>query len=66
MKPFLKPLGGRANHAGTVHVIDAKSGKVLHKTNMGEPGDDQTRATIAVAHGNLFIRTNSRLYCIGS
>ena len=54
------------NHAGTVHVIDAKSGKVLHKTNMGEPGDDQTRATIAVAHGNLFIRTNSRLYCIGS
>ena len=54
------------NHAGTVHVIDAKSGKVLHKTNMGDPGDDQTRATIAVAHGNLFIRTNSRLYCIGS
>ena len=38
------------NHAGTVHVIDAKSGKVLHKTNMGDPGDDQTRATIAVAH----------------
>ena len=37
------------NHAGTVHVIDAKSGKVLHKTNMGEQGDDQTRATIAVA-----------------
>tara|TARA_B100000579_G_scaffold99748_1_gene79213 strand:+ start:191 stop:1525 length:1335 start_codon:yes stop_codon:yes gene_type:complete len=53
------------NHAGLVHVIDAKSGKVLHKANMGESGDDQTRASIAVAHGNLFVRTNSRLYCIG-
>ena len=53
------------NHAGTVHVIDAKSGQVLHRAEMGEAGDDRTRASIAVAHGSLFIRTNSRLYCIG-
>ena len=53
------------NHAGLVHVVDANNGKVLHKAEMGEKGDDQTRASIAVAHGKLFIRTNSRLYCIG-
>ncbi|MBC8245456.1 MAG: PQQ-binding-like beta-propeller repeat protein [Verrucomicrobia bacterium] len=53
------------NHAGVVHVIDAKSGKVLHRAEMGEAGDDQTRASVAIAHGRLFIRTNSRLFCIG-
>ncbi|MEE2948357.1 MAG: PQQ-binding-like beta-propeller repeat protein [Verrucomicrobiota bacterium] len=53
------------NHAGTVHVIDAKSGTLLHKAEMGESGDDQTRASVAIAHGRLFIRTNSRLFCIG-
>jgi len=53
------------NHAGVVHVIDAKSGSVLHRAEMGEPGDDQTRASVAIAHGRLFIRTNSRLFCIG-
>jgi outer membrane protein assembly factor BamB len=53
------------NHAGVVHVIDAKSGNVLHRAEMGEAGDDQTRASVAIAHGRLFIRTNSRLFCIG-
>ena len=53
------------NHAGTVHVIEAASGKVLHRAAMGEDGDDQTRASITVAHGRLFIRTNSRLFCVG-
>ena len=52
------------NHAGVVHVIDAKSGSVLHRAEMGEPGDAQTRASVAIAHGRLFIRTNSRLFCI--
>ena len=53
------------NHAGTVHVVDAGSGRVLHRAAMGESGDDQTRASIAVAHGRLFIRTKSRLFCVG-
>ena len=53
------------NHAGTVNVIDAKSGRVLHRAEMGEAGDEQTRASVAIAHGRLFIRTNSRLFCIG-
>ena len=32
---------------------------------MGDQGDDMTRSTIVAAHGQLFIRTNKKLYCIG-
>jgi outer membrane protein assembly factor BamB len=53
------------NHAGEVFVVDAKSGKLLNRTMMGEKGDDQTRASIAVAGNQLFIRTNGTLYCVG-
>lgn len=53
------------NFAGEVVTVDAASGRILERIAMGEPGDDRTRATIAVAHGQLFIRTNRRLYCIG-
>jgi len=31
---------------------------------MDEQGAD-LRSSIAVAHGNLFVRTNGKLYCIG-
>ena len=41
------------------------NGKLLHRVQMGEKGDDLTRASVAIAHGRLFIRTNSRLFCIG-
>lgn len=53
------------NFAGEVVVFDAATGKQLQVIPMGEPRDDRTRSTIAVAHGRLFIRTNHRLYCIG-
>lgn len=53
------------NFAGDVVVVDAKEGKVLSTVAMGEPDDDMTRSTIVAAHGHLFIRTNSRLFCIG-
>jgi outer membrane protein assembly factor BamB len=53
------------NFAGDVVVVDANKGEVLSTVAMGEPGDDMTRSTIAVAHGQLFIRTNHKLYCIG-
>ncbi|GIT05814.1 MAG: hypothetical protein CM1200mP29_12250 [Verrucomicrobiota bacterium] len=49
-------LGGwqnlRAEPRRTVHV-SSKSGKVLHRAARGEAGDDQTRASITVAHGRL-------------
>jgi hypothetical protein len=32
---------------------------------MGDDGDDKLRSGIAVSQGNLFIRTGSKLYCIG-
>jgi len=53
------------NHAGETFVVSAKDGKVLHRTLMGERGDDMTRASIAVSRGQLFIRTNGMLYCVG-
>lgn len=54
------------NHAGMVYVVQAASGKVLHQADMGEAGDDHTRASVAIAQGGLFIRTNSRLYHVAS
>jgi len=53
------------NFAGEVAVIEAQSGKVLQVAAMGEPGDTTTRSSIAVAGGQLFIRTNQRLFCVG-
>ena len=53
------------NHSGEVFVLDAKEGKILHRTAMGEKGDDLIRASIAISGGQLFIRSNSTLYCVG-
>jgi len=53
------------NFAGEVAVVNAASGAVLNTIAMGEPGDDQTRSAIAVSGGELFIRTNHKLFCIG-
>ena len=54
------------NHNGEVFVIDAGTGKILHRALMGDHlDDDRIRSCIVVAHNNLFIRTNSKLYCIG-
>jgi outer membrane protein assembly factor BamB len=52
------------NFRGEVVVVEAESGKLLGTIPMGEPGDTDTRSTIAAAHGQLFIRTNGKLFCI--
>ncbi len=52
------------NFAGEVLVLDAGEGKVLGNMAMGEPGDDKTRASVAIAHHALFIHTNHKLYCV--
>jgi outer membrane protein assembly factor BamB len=54
------------NFAGEVVVVDVNKGEVLMQTPMGESGDDMTRSSIALAHNQLFIRTNSKLFCVGS
>jgi outer membrane protein assembly factor BamB len=53
------------NFKGEVAVVSASDGSILSTIPMGEPEDDMTRSTIAVAQGHLFIRANQRLYCVG-
>jgi outer membrane protein assembly factor BamB len=44
------------NLNGDVFVVDAATGKLLGENQMDEEGSE-IRSSIAVAHGNLFIRT---------
>ncbi|MGI9242999.1 MAG: PQQ-binding-like beta-propeller repeat protein [Verrucomicrobiales bacterium] len=54
------------NHRGEAFVFaTGPEFQLLHKTEMGEGKDGQIRSTIAVSGGNLFIRTDDKLYCIG-
>ncbi len=54
------------NFKGEVFVVAAdKEFKILHIAAMGDEGDNDLRACIAIAHDNLFIRTGSKLYCVG-
>jgi len=52
------------NHNGHIAIVNPKNGKIINTIEMGD-NDRFVRATIAVAHNNLFIRTGSKLYCIG-
>jgi outer membrane protein assembly factor BamB len=54
------------NHHGDVVVVDAESGKVVHRAAMGEEDDDFTCSTIVVAHGCVYVRTNAKLFCIAA
>ena len=49
---------------GDVYVVDAESGALL-STNVMAPGENEIRSSIAASHGALFIRTNTKLYCVG-
>ena len=53
------------DHDGLAMVVNAADGKILHRAAMAAEGEERIRSTIAVAGGNLFIRTNKHLYCIG-
>jgi outer membrane protein assembly factor BamB len=55
------------NQGGETFVVSAQddSFQLLHRVSMGGPEDDSVRSSIAIAGGNLFIRTDRRLYCIG-
>ncbi len=53
------------NHAGLVVVVDAEKGELLAGVPMGEEDDDRICSSLAVAHGRLFVRTNSSLFCVG-
>lgn len=49
---------------GEVHVFDAADGKLLATNPMAEQ-EEELRSTVAVSQGNLFIRTERKLYCVG-
>lgn len=53
------------NFVGTVVVVDAADGVVLNEISMQDPEDDPVRSSVVAAYGNLFIRTNTKLYCVG-
>jgi outer membrane protein assembly factor BamB len=54
------------NFSGQVAIFSAASGKLLRVIPMDETTDrDPIRASIAAAHGQLFIRTTHKLYCVG-
>jgi outer membrane protein assembly factor BamB len=51
---------------GVVFIVAAGNEFKLRRTiPMGDDGDDKVRSTIAVSQGNLFVRTGSKLYCVG-
>ena len=54
------------NFRGDVFIVAAADEfKLLKTISMGDADDDRLRASIAISQGNLFIRTGSKLYCVG-
>jgi len=54
------------NFDGDIGVFNAEDGKELRVISMeGKEIDGMVRSSIAVAQGQLFIRTTNKLYCIG-
>lgn len=60
--------GGRVwclSHGGLLVGLDAESGAVTTKLELGREDEGPARASIAAAHGRLFVRTSSRLLALG-
>jgi outer membrane protein assembly factor BamB len=54
------------NFKGEVAILNAANGEVLRVIPMDDAADhDPIRASISAAHGQLFIRTTRKLYCVG-
>jgi outer membrane protein assembly factor BamB len=53
------------NFASDVVVVDPKDGRIISTVAMGDGNDDMARSSVVASHGQLFIRTNKKLYCIG-
>jgi outer membrane protein assembly factor BamB len=54
------------NFVAEVAVVDAHDGKLIEVIKMDEPSDDAVRSSISASHGQLFIRTTRKLFCIGT
>ena len=53
------------NFDGMVTIVDAKDGAIINTIRMDENRDVNNRSSIVAAHGELFIRAGSDLFCIG-
>jgi len=53
------------NFAGEVTIVDAESGEILKTISMDANKEGDVRSTIVAAGGQLFIRANRKLYCVG-
>ena len=54
------------DHNGIAYVFGTgEDYELLHKTPMSDGRNLEIRSTIAVSGGNLFIRTDKQLFCIG-
>ena len=53
------------NFVGDVVVFNAADGAKIHQVSMDEPSENPVRSAVVIAHGQLFVRTNAKLYCIG-
>lgn len=54
------------SHLGEIFVVKAGDEfELLHQTQLGESQSINIRASIAAAQGQLFIRTDRKLFCVG-
>jgi outer membrane protein assembly factor BamB len=53
------------NFAGLVVIVDAEQGTIINQIPMAQRSESPIRSTIAAAQGNLFVRTNDKLFCVG-
>lgn len=52
------------SHAGVLAAVDAESGVIGLRVELGDEDEAPVRSSPAPAHGALFLRTTTRLYCI--
>ena len=53
------------NFVGDVIVVNAEDGKIISEIWMDKPADDPVRSSVVASQGQLFIRVNQKLFCIG-
>ena len=64
----IRILGGsrrRWASVGDVIVVNAADGKIISENWMDKPSDDPVRSGVIASQGQLFIRVNQKLFCIG-
>ena len=53
------------DHGALLVGVDAESGEIVVRAELGNADDDQVRASVVAAHRSLFVRTEDALLCIG-